>query len=132
MCNILLISHSRELGKAVYDFVNEMKQKEFQLDFVGGTDHGKQFGSDPLEIVEKYKQLLTNGKTLLVMYDLGSSFLNGQSAQELLEKDEDKQKIEFAHAAFVEGSLIAVCSNNDEMTSKQLKDVVEGQCKINK
>ena len=132
MCNILLISHSRELGKAVYDFVNEMKQKDFEMDFVGGTDHGKQFGSDPLEIVEKYKKLIANGKSVLVLYDLGSSFLNGQSALELLEKDEDKKQIEFAHAAFVEGSLIAVCSNNYEMTSKELKEIVEGQCKINK
>ena len=132
MCNILIISHSHDLAKAVYDFINQMKQKDFKLDYVGGTDHGSKFGSDPLEIKEKYQQLLQSGNGILVCYDLGSSLLNGQSAVNLLEKEEDKNKIQFANAAFVEGALIAVCSNNDEMTPQQLKTIIEGQCQIKK
>ena len=132
MCNILLISHSLELAKSVYDFISQMKQKDFKLDYVGGTDHGSKFGSDPLEIKEKLKQLLQSGTGILVCYDLGSSLLNGQSAVELLENSNDKNKIQFANAAFVEGSLIAVCSNNDGMTPQQLKTIVENQCHIKK
>ena len=132
MCNILLVSHSKPLAQSTYDFVNEMKQKDFKLDFVGGTDHGKQFGSDPLEIVEKYKQLLKSGSGILVIYDLGSSLLNAKTALELLENEDDKNKIEFAQVGFVEGSLVAVCSNNEQMTPAQLKQTIEAQCKINK
>ena len=132
MCNILIVSHSETLAKATYEFVNEMKQKDFKLDYVGGTEHGKKFGSDPAEIVEKYKQLLTSGTGILVVYDLGSSLLNAKTALDLLEKEEDKKKIEFAQVAFIEGALAAVCSNNDEMTPQQLKTIVEGQCQIKK
>ena len=132
MVNILLISHSKPLAQATFDFLKEMKQKDFKLDFVGGTDHGSKFGSDPMEIVEKYKELLSDGKEVLVVYDLGSSLLNAQNALELLENPEDKNKIQFANVAFVEGGLAAVCSNNEGTTAAQLKETVERQCKINK
>ena len=132
MCNILLISHSKQLAQAVYDFVNEMKQKDFKFDYVGGTDHGRQFGSDPQEILEKYKKLLKTNSGILVLYDLGSSLLNGKTALELLENDGDKKRIEFAQCAFTEGALIAVCANNEDMTPAQLRKIVEDQCKINK
>lgn len=132
MCNILLISHSKPLAQSTFEFVNEMKQKDFKLDYIGGTDHGKQLGSDPIEIAEKYKELLKSNSGILVIYDLGSSLLNAKNAVELLENEEDKKKIEFAQVAFVEGALSAVCTNNEQMTPTQLKQSIEAQCKINK
>ena len=132
MCNILLISHSHELAKANYDFVNEMKQKDFKLDYVGGLEDGKEFGTNPMTIFAKLDELIKTNSGVLIIYDLGSSLLNAKSAIEMFEAEESKNKIAYADVAFVEGALAAVCSNNEEMTPTQLKQIIEQQCKVTK
>ena len=58
MVNILMVSHSKPLAKAAYDFVNEMKMKDFSFEWIGGIDDGKSFGTNPLEIATKLKEML--------------------------------------------------------------------------
>lgn len=131
MVNILLVSHSHELAKATHDFAKEMKQADFKFEFVGGIDGGKSFGSDSIEISNKIKELTTD-RELVVLYDLGSSLLNTQLALQLINDEKITNKVTTVNCAFVEGTIIAVSSNVENTTGKELKEIIEQQCQIQK
>lgn len=130
MVNILVVSHSRNLAKAAVEFVSEMKNGKFTLDYVAGINNGKDFGTDPSEIVNKIQKLTKNSE-LLIIYDLGSSKMNTEMAMSMLDSKISK-KVAIANVAFVEGLLIAVTSNTDDVTIKSLKTTVESQAKVEK
>ncbi|GHU48095.1 hypothetical protein FACS1894218_4050 [Bacilli bacterium] len=127
LVNILIISHSNPLAKATVQFVSEMKNADFTLDYEAGIENGTKFGSDPL-VIQKKMERLTIDAELLVIYDLGSSKMNTEVAYNALNV-EVKARVQLASCAFVEGSLIAVVSNTSK-SAKELKDVVESQAKM--
>jgi dihydroxyacetone kinase phosphotransfer subunit len=130
MVNILLVSHSEPLAKATIHFINEMKNGEFEFQYVAGIESGSAFGTDPMVIKDKMEEL-TKDKELLIIYDLGSSQMNSEMALSMLDPSL-QSKIAMAKCAFVEGALIAVTSNTGDVSANELKDLVESQAKIEK
>jgi dihydroxyacetone kinase phosphotransfer subunit len=130
MVNILLVSHSKALAQATVDFISEMKRDDFLFEYVAGIEDGKAFGTDPMVIRETISRL-TKERELLVIYDLGSSQMNTEMAYQMLEPSV-QNRTEIAKCAFVEGTLVAVTSNTDEVTALQLKQLVESQTQIPK
>ncbi|GHU32697.1 hypothetical protein FACS1894166_06560 [Bacilli bacterium] len=125
--NILIVSHSNPLAKATVEFIGEMKNGDFKLDYEAGIENGSKFGSDPLVIQKKMEQLTLDSE-LLVIYDLGSSKMNVEVAYNALSNDV-KARVHPASCAFVEGALIAVVSNTSN-SATSLKEVVESQAKM--
>ena len=109
MVNILVISHSKNLASAAVEFVSEMKNGDFALQYVAGINDGKDFGTDPTQIIAKIQEL-TADKELLIIYDLGSSKMNTEMAMSMIDPAV-ASKVAIASVAFVEGLLIAVTSN---------------------
>ncbi|MDR2823495.1 MAG: dihydroxyacetone kinase [Mycoplasmataceae bacterium] len=130
MVNILLVSHSKALAQATVGFINEMKKGDFLFEYVAGIEDGKAFGTDPMVIRETISNL-TKDRELLVIYDLGSSQMNTEMAYQMLESTV-QSRTEIAKCAFLEGALVAVTSNTDEVTALQLKQIVESQAQIAK
>ena len=46
--------------------------------------------------------------------------------------EEIAKKVAVITCAFLEGTLVAVSSNNGDIDAKGMKELVESQCKINK
>ena len=130
MVNILLVSHSHQVAKSVHEFMSEMKNGEFMFDYIGGIENGTHFGTNPMEIQEKILNM-TKDKELVVIYDLGSSLMNTDVAIQLA-GEEIAKKVAVITCAFLEGTLVAVSSNNGDIDAKGMKELVESQCKINK
>ena len=86
MVNILLVSHSHQIVKSVYEFMLEMKNNDFMFDYVGGIENGKHFGTNPMEIQEKITNM-TKDRELVIIYDLGSSLMNTEVALQLVGKE---------------------------------------------
>jgi dihydroxyacetone kinase-like protein len=127
LVNILIISHSNPLAKATIQFISEMKNGDFTLDYEAGIENGTKFGSDPL-VIQKKMEDLTVDSELLVIYDLGSSKMNTEVAYNAL-NPEVKARVQIVSCAFVEGSLIAVVSNTTK-SATELKNIVESQAKM--
>ena len=130
MVNILLVSHSHQIAKSVYEFMLEMKNNDFMFDYVGGIENGTHFGTNPMEIQEKIL-CMTKNRELVIIYDLGSSLMNTEVALQL-SGDAITKKAQIITCAFLEGTLVAISSNNSDINAKQMKELVELQCKINK
>ena len=130
MVNILLVSHSHQIAKSVYEFMLEMKSNDFMFDYIGGIENGTHFGTNPIEIQEKILSM-TKNRELVIIYDLGSSLMNTEVAIQL-SGDAITKKVQIITCAFLEGTLVAISSNNGEITAKEMKELVESQCKINK
>jgi dihydroxyacetone kinase-like protein len=129
--NVLLVSHSYQLARSTAEFIGQMKPAEVVLDYVGGIEEGKSFGSNPEEIAQKVKALIAqNGREVLVIYDLGSSRLNVDLAVGSLAPEQQKLVV-VAMCAFLEGSLIALVSNTTA-SAQALKETVESQVGITK
>jgi dihydroxyacetone kinase-like protein len=127
LVNILIVSHSANLAKSVYEFVSEMKNGDFEFTYIGGIEGGKHFGTDP-SVIKSTIERLTQSSELLLIYDMGSSKMNSEVAINMLD-DSTKQRVYIANCAFLEGTLTAVVSNNTK-NAKELKELVESQTKI--
>ena len=57
--------------------------------------------------------------------------MNTEVALQLVGK-EIVEKTQIITCAFLEGTLVATSSNNGDINAKQMKELVELQCKINK
>lgn len=131
MVNILLVSHSHQIAKSVYEFVLEMKQNNFDFEYIGGIDNGQSYGTDPT-IIKNTIINLTKQRDLLIIYDLGSSLLNTQLALQMIDDNTILDKVHIVNCAFLEGSLVAVTSNVENASAKELKGIIEKQCQIQK
>jgi dihydroxyacetone kinase phosphotransfer subunit len=127
--SILLISHSEPLAKATHHFASEMKNGDFAFEYVAGIENGKLFGTDP-QIIKRSIQKLAVDSEVLIIYDLGSSKMNAEMAISLLPVEVAK-RVKIASCAFVEGTIIAVSSNNTTNAS-ELCQIIESQAKITK
>ncbi|MDR1234472.1 MAG: dihydroxyacetone kinase subunit L [Mycoplasmataceae bacterium] len=125
--SILVVSHSEPLAKATVDFANEMKNGDFSFRYVAGIENGKVFGTDP-QIIKKAIETLSLNSEVLLIYDLGSSKMNSELAISLL-SSEMQHRVQIAHCAFVEGTIVAVSSNNTQ-SAIELKNIVESQMKV--
>ncbi|MDR2369398.1 MAG: dihydroxyacetone kinase subunit L [Mycoplasmataceae bacterium] len=129
LVSILVVSHSESLAKATTQFASEMKNNEFTFEYVAGIENGRFFGTDPQQIKQTIQRLATDSE-ILIIYDLGSSKMNLEMAISLL-PNEYTQRVKVCHCAFVEGTIIAVSTNNTQKAS-ELCDIVESQVKIEK
>jgi PTS hybrid protein len=102
MINVLILSHSKDLAKGVYDLTSQMAQ-DVKIDYWGGTEEGD-LGSDFEKINEKVMELSSNDDKLLILFDLGSSMMNAQMATEMLDP-EVQERVYLVDLPLVEGCV---------------------------
>jgi len=123
MVNILVVSHSNALAKAVVDLLSEMKTEDFKFDYIGGIENGTAFGNDPMELKAKLDNF-DDGDGILIHADMGSSIMSSQMAISMFDEERAK-KIKLVNAPFFESILAAVVSNQPNITVEELLAIAE-------
>ena len=106
MVGLVIVSHSRELAKALVKLVRQVASSNVPIAFAGGVgDNHQEFGTDAIEISEAI-QTVHSEDGVLVMMDLGSAVLSAQMAVDLL-PPEIAGKVRLCTAPLVEGCIAA-------------------------
>jgi dihydroxyacetone kinase phosphotransfer subunit len=113
---LVLISHSPQISKGVFDLVKQA-MPEVNVADAGGTDNGE-IGTSALKIKEAIESV-HSGDGVAVFFDFGSAVMNAEMAIELLEEDIE---VELVDAPLVEGAYAAVMQAG---FGKSLKEVAE-------
>lgn len=116
---IVLVCHSSSMAQSFIDFCSLLKQEDFEL--INGA--GSSFGiGTTVETVKEAIKKANRGKGVLVIVDFGSSIMNAQKAQKLLEGEIE---VEIADAPFVEGTISAIVANDENISLQDLKIIAE-------
>lgn len=103
MVALLIVSHSEKIALGVKELALEMTP-DVPIAAVGGTPEGT-LGSDYNRLYSAASELYTS-EGILVLFDLGSSYMTAQLVKEALEL-EGKNNISIVDAALVEGTVTA-------------------------
>lgn len=103
MISLLIVSHSEKIAQGVKELALEMAP-DINIGAVGGTPEGT-LGSDYYRIYNTLSEIYTP-EGVLVLFDLGSSYMTAQLVKETLEF-ENKNNIQIVDAALVEGAITA-------------------------
>lgn len=106
MIGIVLVSHSKALGEALADLVQQVSTEPIRIAVAAGAGEDyDEFGTDTLQIMQAIEQVYEDDGVLLLM-DLGSAILSAEMAVELL-PPEMQEKILFCPAPLIEGAIAA-------------------------
>ncbi|MDD7463564.1 MAG: dihydroxyacetone kinase phosphoryl donor subunit DhaM [Anaerococcus sp.] len=122
MINILILSHSKDLAKGLYDLTSQMAS-DVKIDYWGGTEEGE-LGSDFEKINEKIINLSSNDDQLIIIFDLGSSMMNAQMALEMLDP-EVQDRLLLADLPMVEGCVDLAMQVQTGTSFEDIKTYVE-------
>lgn len=122
MVGLVIVSHSQKLAEGVKELALQMAEN-VPIAVAGGTSDGR-IGTDVEKITSAiYEVYSENG--VLIIFDLGSAYMNGEMAIEFLEEDK-KEKVRIVDAAIVEGTVLAaVQSSLSKTVSEIIKDLEE-------
>ena len=101
---LVLVSHSRDLAAGTVELAGQMAPG-VQLIGVGGTPDG-QLGTDFDGIERAFGQATQDGRSAVVLMDLGSAVLTAESVLDLADEDL-AARVRLADAPFVEGAVAA-------------------------
>lgn len=105
-CAVLIVSHSCGLAEGVRELALQMAHGGVNVGAVGGTDDGG-IGTSAMLIADALRAALERARSVVVLMDLGSAYLNTVMAGELLEP-ELRGRIVLADAPLIEGAVLAV------------------------
>jgi PTS hybrid protein len=101
---LVLVSHSRALAQGVAELAGQMAP-DVALLAVGGTDDGG-LGTDFARVLTAVEEAAVDGRSALVLTDLGSAVLTAESVLESVDP-EVADRVRLADAPFVEGAVEA-------------------------
>lgn len=108
MVGIVIISHSKKIAEGIKDLAKEMAE-EVKIEAAGGTEDGR-IGTSLGKISQAiYSAFSEDG--VLVLFDLGSAYMNAEMAIELLEPHMSS-KIKIVDTALVEGAVVAAIKSS--------------------
>lgn len=124
MIGIVIVSHNKKLGDEIINLCKEMQNKPFKILNGGGMDDGA-FGSNPM-VIKKSIEEAYEKDGVLIFCDLGSSILNSEMAIEFIEDGKfNKDIIKIADAPIVEGAILAVSMNDDDIKIDEIQEELE-------
>ncbi len=101
---LVLVSHSRALAEGAVELAGQMAPGVLLVAAGGGPDGGLGTSFDLVE--QSFAQALADGRSAVVLTDLGSAVLTAESVLDLAEPD-DVARVRLADAPFVEGAVAA-------------------------
>ncbi|QYN44195.1 MULTISPECIES: dihydroxyacetone kinase phosphoryl donor subunit DhaM [unclassified Gilliamella] len=107
MVSIVLVSHSRKITDGLKEMIEEMVDTtgDVKIYSAGGTDDGR-LGTDSVAIYNIIQQS-KNHQNILIFADIGSAILSTETAIDLIEDDDLKNKVTLVDAPLVEGAFVA-------------------------
>jgi len=110
MVNLVIVSHSAQLGAGVGELARQMLTADScKLAIAAGIDDpDNPIGTDPIKVMEAIESV-AEGAQVLVMMDMGSALLSAETALELLDP-EIASRVYLCAAPLVEGTLAATVS----------------------
>ncbi|WP_024613830.1 dihydroxyacetone kinase phosphoryl donor subunit DhaM [Clostridium sp. Ade.TY] len=124
MVGLVIISHSEKIAKGVVEMAAQMAPNIPIID-AGGTSDGR-IGTDMEKISEGIKKVYSDDG-VLILFDLGSAYMNTEMAIDFLDDNLDKDKIQIVDCALVEGAITAAVQSslgeNIEKVKEALKDL---------
>jgi phosphoenolpyruvate-protein phosphotransferase/dihydroxyacetone kinase phosphotransfer subunit len=106
MVGLVVVSHSRALARAAVALAAEMvRDKPVRVEVAAGLDETT-FGTDAVAITAAITAA-DDGDGVVVLMDLGSAVLSAELALDLLEDDDQRERVVLCPAPLVEGLVAA-------------------------
>lgn len=127
MVSIVIVSHSQKIAEGVKELAKQMSP-EVPIETAGGTCDGR-LGTDIEKIISAIEKVYSDDG-VLVLFDLGSAFMNAEIALEML-PEEMRAKVEIIDLPLVEGAISAsvecAVGRNIEEIKENLKNMAIGK-----
>lgn len=122
MVGIVIISHSNKIAEGVTEMALQMAS-EVPIIPAGGTkDNG--IGTDINKISDAIKKVYSDDGVMM-LFDLGSAYMNAQMAIDFLEEDIDTSKIEISDCALIEGAIAAAVQSSIGSNIEEIKEALK-------
>lgn len=122
MVGIVVISHSQKIAEGVVEMALQMAQ-ETPIVAAGGTNDGR-IGTDVEKISQAIKSVYSE-EGVLVLFDLGSAYMNAEMAIEFLDGEFDADKVELVDCALIEGGITAAVESSIGSTREHIKEILK-------
>ena len=107
---LVIVSHSARLAEGVVELAREMAGADVPIAAAGGLDEpGDPIGTDAVRVMAAVDEVASEGRSALVLMDLGSAVLSAETALELLD-DEVRGRTMLCEAPLVEGAVAAAAA----------------------
>ncbi|WP_150540221.1 dihydroxyacetone kinase phosphoryl donor subunit DhaM [Actinobacillus vicugnae] len=121
MVNLVIVSHSKQLGEGVAEIARQMTQGACHIAVAAGIDDiDNPIGTDAVKIMNAIEEVFSEDG-VAVFVDLGSAILSAETAIDLLEP-EKAEKTAISYAPLVEGvfaAAVAAAGGDDLATVLQ-------------
>lgn len=102
---IILVSHSEKISEGLKEMLEEMiDSTAVRIISAGGTGDGR-LGTNAITIYE-HLNACCECEEVYIFADIGSSILSSETAIEMLDLEEDRQKVTLFDAPLIEGAFI--------------------------
>ena len=118
MVNLVIVSHSKQLGEGVAEITRQMAQGSCQIAVAAGIDDpDNPIGTDAVKIMNAIEEVFSEDG-VVIFVDLGSAILSAETAIDLLEP-ENAEKVVISYAPLVEGAFAAAvaAAGGDDLAS---------------
>lgn len=106
MVGLVIVSHSRDLAKALVELLQQVTSHTLPVAVAAGVGQDRrEFGTDAVEIMEAIQSVFSEDGVLVLM-DLGSAVISAGMALELLPSGM-RPRVRFCAAPLVEGAIAA-------------------------
>ncbi|MEW8956860.1 dihydroxyacetone kinase phosphoryl donor subunit DhaM [Clostridium sp.] len=122
MVGLVIVSHSSKIAEGVVEMAKQMAEGAAII-AAGGTQDGR-IGTDAERICEAMKEVYSDDG-VLILFDLGSAYMNAEMAKDFLEAEYDGEKIELVDCALVEGAITAAVESFMGSSREHIKDVLK-------
>jgi phosphoenolpyruvate---glycerone phosphotransferase subunit DhaM len=121
MVGIVLVSHSEKIAQGIQELALQMAPHA-KVALAAGTDDHR-LGTDMAKIMTAIHDVYSE-EGVLVLFDLGSAFMNAEMAVEMLD-EEMQQHVEIMDAALVEGAIVAIVESSIGKSKEELKQSLQ-------
>lgn len=122
MVGIVVISHSSKIAEGVVEMALQMAP-EVPMIAAGGTSDGR-IGTDVEKISEAIKKVYSEDGVLII-FDLGSAYMNAEMAMDFLTGEVDTDKIELVDCALIEGGITAAVESSIGSNRETIKETLK-------
>lgn len=124
MVGVVIVSHSSKVAEGVKELVSQMAV-DGKIAAAGGTADGR-LGTDVEKIVNAINEVYSQDG-VLVLFDLGSAYMNAEMAIECLDLDM-QDKVEIVDTALIEGALTAAVDASIGKSKEEIKESLKSMC----
>ncbi|QGU94297.1 PTS-dependent dihydroxyacetone kinase phosphotransferase subunit DhaM [Clostridium bovifaecis] len=121
MVGLVIVSHSQKVAEGVKELASQMAV-DVPIAAAGGTSDGR-LGTDVEKIVNAINEVYSEDGVLII-FDLGSAYMNAEMALEYLEEDM-KCKVDIVDTAIVEGAITASVESSINKTISEIKEALK-------